>query len=215
MIVIVDYGVGNVGSIFNMLQKIGAPACMSSDAERIRSATKLILPGVGHFDAAMTSLNNSGLKSAIEEAVHNKLTPILGICVGMQIMTKASEEGSQSGLGWISAHTKHFDFQNLDKKPRLPHIGWNYVSAVKQHFLSHRLQKDPRFYFVHSFHVVCEDAEDVLLKAKYGVEFSAAFASKHICGVQFHPEKSHKYGMQLLRGFAGLVEQQREALATI
>jgi glutamine amidotransferase len=215
MIVIVDYGIGNVGSIYNMLRKVGAPARLGSDPETIASASKLILPGIGHFDAVMSAFNKSGLRPAVEDAVRARMVPILGICVGMQMMARGSDEGQEPGLGWIEAQTRRFDFRALNHSPRLPHIGWNYVRPAKTHTATTQLSATPRFYFVHSFHVACENPADILLQAHYGVEFTAAFAHQNMLGVQFHPEKSHKYGMQLLRGFAGVQEKVREPLSII
>jgi glutamine amidotransferase len=215
MIVIVDYGVGNVGSIFNMLRKVGAQAVLASDPAVIRDATKLVLPGIGKFDAVMSAFNGSGLRSAIEEAVLGRSIPVLGICVGMQMMGKGSEEGQEPGLGWVAAHTKRFDFSLAGPSLRLPHTGWNFVKPAKAHGLIGKLPPDPRFYFVHSYHVVCEQPADILLQAHYGLDFTASFASRNILGVQFHPEKSHKYGMQLFRGFAGVEERAREPLSRI
>lgn len=215
MIVIVDYGVGNVGSIYNMLRKIGTEARLGADPEAIRSAEKLILPGIGHFDAVMQAFNRSGLRPAVDQAVRERMVPILGICVGMQMMARSSEEGVEAGLGWIEATTRRFNFQKLNHPLRLPHIGWNYVHRAKSHSAVSKLSENARFYFVHSFHVECNDASDILLRAHYGIEFTAAFAHQNMIGVQFHPEKSHKYGMQLLRGFAGVEEKTREPLLNI
>jgi glutamine amidotransferase len=201
MICIVDYGLGNLGSIRNMLKKVGFPSVVSSSADEIRAAQKLILPGVGAFDAGMRNLNDSGLVPALEEKVLAGNTPILGICLGMQLMTKSSEEGQLPGLGWIDAHTRLFAFPEGEKLP-VPHMGWREVTAQKPDILTKDMDSDARFYFVHSYRVMCEDVSDELYSARYGIKFTAAFARGNIRGVQFHPEKSHKFGMALLRNFA-------------
>ena len=203
MIAIINYGLGNLGSILNMLKKIGAPAIISSDTEEILRADKLILPGVGAFDNGMKNLNALGLIPVVEEKVLHNKTPILGICLGMQLMTKNSEEGTLPGLGWIDAETirfRHEPAMNL----KIPHMGWNSVAAAKDSPLFKGMYPDPRFYFVHSFHAVCYNAQDVLATSHYGYDFVSAFQRGNIMGVQFHPEKSHKYGMRLLNNFAEL-----------
>ena len=203
MIIIINYGMGNLGSILNMLKKISAPAIISSDAEEIRRADKLILPGVGAFDNGMINLDSLGFVPVIEEKVLHQKTPILGICLGMQLMTKSSEEGKLPGLGWIDAQTarfKHDPALNL----KIPHMGWNTISMKKEHPLFREMHSDPRFYFVHSFHALCYNVQDVLTTSHYGYDFVSAFQRNNIMGVQFHPEKSHKYGMRLLKNFAEL-----------
>jgi glutamine amidotransferase len=201
MICIIDYGLGNLGSIKNMLKKIGVPSIISSSPDEILAAGKLILPGVGAFDAGMRNLNDSGLIPVLEEKVKNQRTPILGICLGMQLMTRSSEEGQLPGLGWIDAHTRLFAFPEDQKLP-VPHMGWNEVTAEKPDLLTRNMDSEARFYFVHSYRVVCADASDELYSAQYGLKFTAAFARENIRGVQFHPEKSHKFGMALLRSYA-------------
>lgn len=201
MICIIDYGLGNPGSIKNMLNKVGIPSVISSSADDIRTAEKLILPGVGAFDAGMRNLHDSGLVPVIEERVKGNGVPILGICLGMQLMTRSSEEGALPGLGWIDAHTRIFTFPEEVKLP-VPHMGWKEVVAEKSDILTSGMDSEARFYFVHSYRVVCEDASDALFSARYGIKFTAAFARGNIRGVQFHPEKSHKFGMTLLRNYA-------------
>lgn len=215
MITILDYGVGNIGSIYNMLRKIGASAVVTSDVAAIRDASKLILPGIGHFDAVMNTFNRAGIRPAVEEAVLGRQIPILGICVGMQMMMADSEEGTEKGLGWVQGRVRRFDFTKFAAPLRLPHIGWNHVQAAKRHSVIGALPENSRFYFVHSYHAVCDEPADVLLRANYGIDFTAAFAARNMIGVQFHPEKSHRYGMQLLRGFAGVAEKKREVLSII
>lgn len=203
MIIIVDYGMGNLGSILNMLKKIGAQAAISADIEEIRRADKLILPGVGAFDNGMKNLNESGFIPVLMEKAVVQKTPILGICLGMQLMTKSSEEGSVAGLGWLDAVTVRFRHEP-ERGLKIPHMGWNSVAIVKDSPLLKDMFPDPRFYFVHSYHAVCSDGRDILATSHYGYDFVSAFQRDNIMGVQFHPEKSHKYGMRLLKNFAEL-----------
>ncbi len=202
MIVIVDYGIGNTGSILNMLKHIGVNATLSSDSAVIGQADKLILPGVGAFDAAMNNLKDSGLIPLLNKLVTEEKKPILGICLGMQILGAGSDEGKEPGLGWINFHNTKFDFSSLQHLPKLPHMGWTLVRPGKESPILEELGEQPRFYFVHSYHPQCSDSADVLLEADYGYCFTAAVQKENIYGVQFHPEKSHKFGMQLLINFA-------------
>ncbi len=202
MITIVDYGVGNLGSIANMLKKIGAKAEVASDPAALRRAEKLILPGVGAFDAGMRKLNESGLTPLLNELVLEKKTPILGLCLGMQLMTRRSEEGVEAGLGWFEAETVRFRFGPEQAHLKIPHMGWNTLEVRRPHPLVADLGPEPRFYFVHSYHVVCADPADVVAWTDYGHPVAAVIARENILGAQFHPEKSHKFGMQLLRNFA-------------
>lgn len=201
MIVIIDYKMGNLGSILNMLKKIGAPGIISSDTDAIRQADKLILPGVGAFDNGMKNLDDLGLIPVLSEIVLQERAPILGICLGMQLMTNSSEEGKLPGLGWIDAKTVRFR-HDPSNDLKIPHMGWNTVSVRKESALFRDMFPEPRFYFVHSYHAVCEDPADVLTVTPHGYEFASAFQHGNIIGVQFHPEKSHKFGMRLLRNFA-------------
>jgi glutamine amidotransferase len=201
MIIVLDYGVGNLGSILNMLRKIGAPASVSSNPEEIARADKLILPGVGSFDNGMTNLRNSGLLPTITKKVLENETPILGICLGMQLLTKSSEEGDSPGLGWIDAQTVRFSFGNGASLLKIPHMGWNTIQLSSPSRLFDGFGADARFYFVHSFHVVCKDEGDVLARTVHGYEFASAFRRGNIFGTQFHPEKSHKFGIKLLKNF--------------
>lgn len=201
MIVIIDYGMGNLGSIQNMLKKIGAKAIISSKIADIEKADKLILPGVGAFDNGMTNLDKLGLISILNEIIFNKKIPLLGICLGMQLLTKRSEEGILSGLGWLDAEVVRFKFDSLTCSLKIPHMGWNTVELVKDSHLFNGLYPS-RFYFVHSYHVVCNDRLDVLAETCYGYNFVSAVQKDNILGVQFHPEKSHKFGMELFKNFA-------------
>lgn len=197
-IVIVDYGMGNLGSIKNMFEAIGSEAEITSDLGKIKNAQKLILPGVGSFDNGMENLKKLKLNSVLNELVMIRKTPILGICLGMQLMTEKSEEGKSPGLGWIKGETKKFANQNF----KIPHMGWNNVKIVKKHPLAEGLNSRAQFYFVHSYFVLLKENRDELLQTNYGGKFTSAFQRANIFGVQFHPEKSHKFGMQLLKNFA-------------
>lgn len=202
MITIVDFDIGNLGSIRNMLKKIGVQSVITSDPAEIEQATKLILPGVGAFDAGMRNLNASGLVPLLNRKVLEQGTPVLGICLGMQLMTRGSEEGSLPGLGWVQADTRRF---TRDQAPNLkiPHMGWNLVRPAKASPLVAECPPEPRFYFVHSYYVHCDSRADSLLEATYGPHtFDAGFEAGHIRGVQFHPEKSHRFGMWMLKNFA-------------
>ena len=201
MIGIVDYGMGNLGSIRNMLKRIGIQSELISRPEQVLAAHKLILPGVGAFDAGMRNLEDSQLISPLNEAVLGaRRVPVLGICLGMQLMTRSSEEGSLPGLGWMDARA--VKFEPTPDALKVPHMGWSDVLTLRDEPLVRRLPPEPRFYFVHSYYVRCSAAEDALLTTRYGIEFHSAFARGNIWGVQFHPEKSHKFGMQLLKNFA-------------
>jgi glutamine amidotransferase len=204
MIAIVDYGMGNPGSIHNMLSKIGADSIITSDSKTIREADKLILPGVGAFDTAMTNLNRMGVISVLNEMVLQKEKPILGICLGMQLMSKCSEEGTLPGLGWLDAETILFRFNSNSCPLKIPHMGWNTVNVQQGSALFKDMYEDTRFYFVHSYHVRCGNPANVLATTRYGFEFHSAVLQGNIVGTQFHPEKSHKYGMKVLRNFADM-----------
>ncbi len=202
MICIVDYGIGNLGSIANMLKRVGAAATISSDEAVIRAADRLILPGVGAFDAGMRNLTDRGLIPVLEERALGAGVPILGLCLGAQLLTERSAEGSLPGLGWIPGETVSFDLDPGDANLKVPHMGWSTVRATRPHPLFADLNEDARFYFVHSYHLSCRDPVHVLGLARHGYDFAAAIGAGNICGVQFHPEKSHRFGMQLLKNFA-------------
>lgn len=204
MIAIIDYGCGNLGSIQNMLKKLGAESIITSDAKQITIASKLILPGVGAFDTGIKNLHEKGMWDILNKKVLEQKIPILGICLGMQLMTKNSEEGKLNGLGWIDAFTIRFNFSKINEKKKIPNMGWNFIEIKKQSKLFTEMYKNPKFYFVHSYHVKCNESNDVLATANYGYTFDCAFEHDNIYGVQFHPEKSHKYGMKLLQNFVNL-----------
>ena len=202
-IVIIDYKMGNVGSIINMVKKIGYKAIVSSNVQDIESADKLILPGVGAFDNGVKNLRKHDIVKIIEHKVIKKCTPILGICLGMQLFTESSEEGILHGLGWIKAKTIRFDF-NGKNELKIPHMGWNLVTPVVHNCLFSGLENDARFYFVHSYYVDCEKKDNIMGKTFYGINFTSAIQKDNIFGVQFHPEKSHRFGMIIIKNFLEL-----------
>ena len=197
-------GLGNTGSISNMLKKIGANSVIASDISMIEKSEKLILPGVGSFDSGMTNLVQEGLLEVLNKKVIGEKIPILGICLGMQLFTKKSEEGNLQGLGWIDAQTIRFKFDEKNNNLKIPHMGWNTVYLKKENQLFREMFAEPRFYFVHSYHVVCNNEQNILTTTHHGYEFVSSIQKDNIMGVQFHPEKSHKFGMKLLRNFAEL-----------
>jgi len=197
MICIIDYGMGNIGSIENMLSYLGEESVISSDKTVINSAQGLILPGVGNFDKGMEYIESRNLKPILDQAVIDNNKPILGICLGMQLFGESSEEGKRKGLSWIKANSKKL---NLDSSFKVPHMGWNYV-AGKKSLISEDLNEQARFYFVHSYHMVCQNEEDVLFRTNYGFNFTSGICKENIYGVQFHPEKSHRFGMKLFENF--------------
>jgi glutamine amidotransferase len=197
-VVIVDYGLGNLGSIANMIRKCGATSEVSSDPAVIAQAARLILPGVGAFDAGMARIHQSGLTDLLRHKAREERVPFMGICLGMQLLTKGSEEGQSAGLELIDAQCLRF---RLPDGLRVPHMGWGEVGQVKSSHYLESLEEETRFYFVHSFFVQCSDERDVLLTCDYGGAFCAAFERDNIMGVQFHPEKSHSFGKKLFTGF--------------
>lgn len=199
MTTIIDYNLGNPKSIKNMLGYLGIDAHISSDPNEIANAERLILPGVGHFQHGMEQLEQLGLIEVLNKAVLENKKPILGICLGMQLLTKHSEEGSKDGLGYIDAQTLKFNLE--DPQLKIPHMGWNTVHFKKESNLRNEIRPNPRYYFVHSYFVECNKQEDVLCSTDYGKEFVSGFEYENIFGLQFHPEKSHKYGMDLLANF--------------
>jgi glutamine amidotransferase len=201
MITIVNYGLGNLGSIFNMLKKIGVPSMIASDPGIIAQAEKIILPGVGHFDRAMENIDQSGLRDILDKKALMEKVPILGICLGMQILTKGSEEGNLPGLGWVPAKTVRFNFPP-ESSLKIPHMGWNIVNRSTPSILTEGFVGEFRFYFVHSYHVIVEDELHSILKTNHGYSFDSGIQNRNIFGVQFHPEKSHKFGMRLLENFS-------------
>ncbi len=201
MITIVDYGMGNLGSILNMFKRIGARARISANPLDLEHAEKILLPGVGAFDGAMERINSGGFREVLDRKALVERIPVLGICLGMQLLTRSSEEGRIAGLGWISAETRRFPQSN---RLKVPHMGWNAVNPLRGSPLTMGLAPGARYYFVHSFYVRVDHDEDSVLQTHYGVTFDAAVEHGNIFGAQFHPEKSHRFGMQLLSNFARL-----------
>lgn len=201
MITIVDYGMGNLGSIQNMFRRAGAKSVITGDPAAVADAQKILLPGVGAFDNAMQRIDEGGLRDILDRKALVEKVPVLGICLGMQLLTRSSEEGRLPGLGWIPASTRRFpSIPGL----KVPHMGWNLAIPTRNHPLLEGLPAESRFYFVHSYFVTVDHPEDSLLKADYGVAFDAAVGRDNILGAQFHPEKSHRFGLRLLKNFAEL-----------
>jgi glutamine amidotransferase len=202
MIVIVDYGMGNLGSILNMLKKIGVEAKISRDPADVERADKLILPGVGAFDRGMAGLSDFGLLTVLDRRVRAERCPVLGLCLGMQLMTRGSEEGARPGLGWIAADTRRFAFDETQRDLKVPHMGWNDVQIAPAEPLLAGFDEPPRFYFAHSYFVACDEPAHVLGTTHFGFDFASVVGCGNVFGTQFHPEKSHKFGMRLLGNFA-------------
>jgi glutamine amidotransferase len=203
MIAIIDYGMGNVGSVLNMFRKVGASATISRDSRVIADAQALVLPGVGAFDHGIRQLQKTGLVPMIERRVLRDGVPILGICLGLQLLTRGSEEGGEPGLGWLPARTVRFRLEEPEHVGlKIPHMGWNEVRRNPSRSNWASLAGEPRFYFVHSYHLDCDHEEDIVATAHYGYEIPVVVARNNVSGTQFHPEKSHRFGMALLRDFS-------------
>lgn len=209
MITIVDYGMGNLESVKNMFRKLKVEARISEDVKEIEQANKIILPGVGAFDRAMEQINTKGIREVLDRKACQEKIPIFGICLGMQLLTKGSDEGQLPGLGWIDAYTYKFK-PDHGNGIRIPHMGWNEIQVVNDCDLTKGLNnltttnENPRYYFVHSYHVKVENQQDSMLKTNYFIKFDSGIHKKNVYGVQFHPEKSHKFGMKMLQNFAEL-----------
>ena len=203
MIVIIDYGLGNPKSIQNMLRRAGVEAAISGDPDEISTASKIILPGVGHFGFGMDSLRRRGLVDALNERVLHARVPTLGICLGAQLLGRRSEEGDCAGLNWVPMQTVRFDISKIHGGRKVPHMGWADTSH-RSCPLFREMSETPRFYYVHSYHFECDDQNIVICTAEYGYRFASGVAFRNILGVQFHPEKSHVYGQQLLKNFASI-----------
>lgn len=204
MITIIDYGMGNIRAFANVYARLNIPVSVAITADDLKTATKIILPGVGAFDNAMRKLNNSGMRETLDNLVIDLKLPVLGICVGMQMMAKSSDEGVLSGLGWIDATVKKLDASFLNSKTRLPHMGWNTIHPNNENPLLSTFSKNSQFYFLHSYYFQCNNPNDTIATTEYGNKYSSVVNNKNIYGVQFHPEKSHQWGIQLLKNFAEL-----------
>ena len=202
MISIIDYGLGNVQAFNNSYARLGIPANVAKYAHELVDTTKIILPGVGSFDQAMQQLNSSGLRDSIEKLVLDKKVPILGICIGMQMLANSSEEGKLPGLGWINGNVKKFDVSKKSNPDIIPHMGWNNVVSERENVLFNGIENEMRFYFLHSYYFDPFNNSDVIGETDYGLKFASAINRNNIFGVQFHPEKSHRFGEQLLKNFS-------------
>jgi glutamine amidotransferase len=204
MITIINYGVGNIFAFQNVFKRLNIQTKIASKKEDLIGAEKLILPGVGSFDYAMTQLNKSGMLDSLDFMVLEKRIPVIGICVGMQMMAKRSDEGAMQGLGWIDAEVLKFDEKLIHHRTKLPHMGWNDVLPINSNPLFKGLEKDSIFYFLHSYYFDCKNNNYIIARSNYGIEFTAAINSGNIFGIQFHPEKSHNYGEKLLFNFSNI-----------
>lgn len=206
MVGIIDYGVGNISAFRNIYKQLNIPVKIVSKEADLTDVEKIVLPGVGHFDYAMTRFKDSGMIEKINQMVFHEKTPVIGICVGMQMMANRSDEGVLPGLGWIDAEVKKFDSSLTvgQTKLPLPHMGWNDIRTERTTPILTGLENDAQFYFLHSYYFVCNDENDKIASTNYVADFTCAANHKNVYGVQFHPEKSHKYGIQLLKNFADL-----------
>lgn len=204
MITIVNYGSGNIQAIENIYKRLNIEVTVADTIEALSPATKLILPGVGAFDKTMRQLVDAGMKSKLDSMVLEKKIPVLGICVGMQILANGSDEGELPGLGWIKGTVKKFDVAKFTQKPHVPHMGWNNVMPTIEHPLFKNMDEQQGFYFLHSYYFECINSRDILSITEYGDQFASAVYNDNIFGTQFHPEKSHRNGIQLLKNYAEL-----------
>ena len=204
MITIIDYGLGNIRAFANVYERLNIKTKLAHTAYDLNDAEKIILPGVGSFDNAMNLLNDSGMRDELDKQVLDKKVPVIGICLGMQIMAKTSDEGKLPGLGWIDGVVKVFDPYSIPYVTRLPHMGWNSIIPKKESKILEGLSENSRFYFLHSYYFVCNNKEDELSTTQYGITYASAVNNGNIYGIQYHPEKSHSNGVQLLKNFANL-----------
>lgn len=202
MITIIDYGLGNIKAFLHVYKKLNIPTVVANTATQVDKASKLILPGVGSFDYAMTRLNASGMRDSLDKAVLEKKVPVIGICVGMQMLSASSDEGQLPGLGWIDGSVKKFTLS--ENATILPHMGWNDVKPVNNSPLFSGIEASSLFYFLHSYYFVCNNSENIICESQYGIKFTCAVAQNNVYGVQFHPEKSHNSGVQLLKNFSAI-----------
>lgn len=204
MITIIDYGLGNIRAFVNVYERLNIKTKIARNAEDIKGAKKIVLPGVGSFDYAMSQLNASGMREELEKQVLINKVPVVGICVGMQMLAESSDEGVLSGLGWINGKVKIFDASAIPYKTRLPHMGWNSINPVNNCQLLSGFNDESRFYFLHSYYFDCQDQENIISTTEYGITYASAVNRENVYGIQFHPEKSHSNGIQLLNNFAKL-----------
>lgn len=202
MITIIDYGLGNIRAFVNVFKKLNIITKVAHVPGDLKDACKIILPGVGAFDYAMQMLNNSGMREELDRQVLENKKPVLGICVGMQMLAKSSEEGFLSGLGWIDGRVKRFNSAPASFKTPLPHMGWNNINPINSNPLLEGLTGDSMFYFLHSYYFVCHNENDIIARSEYGVSYASGINNSNIYGIQFHPEKSHSNGIKLLYNFA-------------
>jgi glutamine amidotransferase len=203
-VAVVNSGVGNLGAIPNMLARVGASAIVTTDPDVVRRAERVVLPGVGSFDAALRNLESSGVLDALHDKVLVQKAPFLGLCLGMELLADRSEEGRRSGLGWIPGSVVRFRFDGLEPPPRVPHMGWNWVRPTRNVPILQDLGPNARFYFAHSFHFVPDDPADTVGVSTYGLEFAAVIQRENVMGLQFHPEKSHRFGLRVFENFLRL-----------
>jgi glutamine amidotransferase len=201
---IVNYGSGNVYAISNIYNRLNIPHIITADFDQLKQASHLILPGVGAFDETMQILNTTGLKSFLDELVLEKRKPIMGICVGMQLLAEGSEEGDLQGFGWIKGYVKKFNPELMKQKPYLPHLGWNTVKIEKETTIFREVDSAKGFYFLHSYYFECARQDDVLATTNYGITYASAVNNQNVYGMQFHPEKSHQNGIEIFRNFSQL-----------
>jgi len=202
MITIVDYGLGNIKAFQNVFERLNIRAKVAHTADYLKDAQRIILPGVGAFDYAMSQLNASGMRDELEKQVLVNKVPLVGICVGMQMLAASSDEGKLPGLGWIDGQVRLFDAKLIPYKTQLPHMGWNTISPTKNHPILSGFGSESRFYFLHSYYLVCKNLDEVIATTQYGIKFASAVCRDNIYGIQFHPEKSHSSGVQLLKNFS-------------
>lgn len=204
MITLINYGSGNIQAIANIYKRNNIPYVITNDKKELSNAKKLILPGVGDFDETMELIKEIGIKNLLDELVMDKKIPILGICVGMQVLGKSSEEGKTEGFGWINGVVKKMDVTKLEHKPHLPHMGWNIVNPIQKSTLLNNIDLGKGFYFLHSYYFDCTNPDDILAETNYGQTFASAIHHENVYGFQFHPEKSHQNGIELFKNFANL-----------
>jgi imidazole glycerol-phosphate synthase subunit HisH len=202
MIGIIDYGLGNISAFVNIYRQLNIPIRVISSYGELSGVTKLILPGVGHFNYAMNKFTGSGMREPVTKMVMEDKVPVIGVCVGMQMLAKGSDEGDGDGLGWIDGYVHKFDPTTISNKTHLPHMGWNDVYPVGGSKLFDRMEQDARFYFLHSYYFACGQPQNCIAEAQYGIRYACAVNQDNIFGVQFHPEKSHHFGIRLLENFS-------------